>query len=161
MLLRVGHGLDFHRFVVGRPLILGNVDIPSEVGLDGHSDADVLLHSVMDALLGATGRPDIGQLFPDTDIKYKNADSSRLFAEVWYGLLQEKWSLVNVDITLLADRPKLSPYFLNIKERLAALFSVDISRIGLKATTAEGMGFLGRKEGMVASSVVMIQKLVI
>ncbi len=155
---RVGQGIDIHCFVDGRPLVLGTVTIPSPRGLLGHSDADVLLHAVIDALLGALSWGDIGNWFPNTDVKYKNIASSVLFTEVWTKVRADRWSLVNCDCTLLLEEPKLQPYILPIRTALATLFSVDVSRVSLKATTAEGLGFVGRGEGVYASAVVLLQK---
>ena len=156
--LRIGQGIDVHRFQVGRPLVLGNVNIPSDIGLEGHSDADVLLHAIMDALLGATGKPDIGYFFPNTNPLYKDINSGELFDVVWAGVVKDGWSLVNVDCTILAERPKLMPHFSSIRKRIAELFSADPERIGLKATTAEGLGFVGRSEGIFASAVVLLSR---
>lgn len=156
--LRIGHGVDIHPFASDRKLVLGNVVIPCEVGLEGHSDADVLLHAVIDAVLGATGNSDIGQLFPNSDPSLKDIDSSLMFSQVWSAAVDRGWQLVNADICVLAEMPKLAPHFMAIRNRVAELFGVDVSRIGLKATTAERMGFVGRKEGIFASAVLLLSR---
>lgn len=156
--LRVGHGFDVHRLVPGRRLVLGGVEIPSDVGLAGHSDADVLLHALMDALLGAAGRGDIGQLFPDTDPAYLNIDSRLLLEKVMTVLAQSGACPVNADVTVIAQYPKLAPYRRMIKENLASLLGLSLTDVNIKATTTEGLGFIGRKEG-IAAQVVTIVKL--
>ena len=154
--MRIGHGYDVHRFKAGRKLILGGVEIPSELGLDGHSDADVLIHAVMDALLGAAALRDIGYHFPDTDMTYKGADSRALLRRV-RELLEEKGCRVgNVDATVLAQKPKLKPYIPQMMENIAADLRVDLDRINVKATTEEGLGFTGAMEGMAAHAVCII-----
>lgn len=156
--IRVGHGYDVHRLTEGRKLILGGVEIPFEKGLLGHSDADVLAHGVMDALLGAASLGDIGRHFPDTDPAYSGADSLELLARV-AGLLGERgWSVGNVDATILAQRPKLAPHIPQMAENLAKAMGVPPDRVNVKATTEEGLGFTGSGEGMAAHAVALITK---
>lgn len=157
--LRIGHGYDVHRLAEGRKLILGGVTIPFEKGVDGHSDADVLLHAIMDALLGAAALGDIGKLFPDTDEAYLGASSLLLLREVGKRLVQAGFSVVNVDATVLAQRPKLAPYREQMRENIAQALDVELSQISVKATTEEGLGFTGRGEGMAAHAVAMLEKL--
>ena len=154
--MRIGHGYDVHRLTEGRRLILGGVEIFWEKGLLGHSDADVLTHAVMDALLGAAGLGDIGRHFPDTDPAYRGADSLGLLARV-AGLLGERgWSVGNVDATILAQRPKLAPHIPQMAENLAKAMGVPPDRVNVKATTEEGLGFTGSGEGMAAHAVALI-----
>ncbi|HWI61356.1 MAG TPA: 2-C-methyl-D-erythritol 2,4-cyclodiphosphate synthase [Symbiobacteriaceae bacterium] len=152
----VGFGYDVHRLVEGRPLILGGVNIAHEKGLDGHSDADVLLHALMDALLGAAGLRDIGYHFPPSDPAYKGADSMKLLEHVVGLLAREGFRPVNCDITLLAERPKISPHVESMKANIARALGLEPRRVGVKATTNEGMGFVGHGEGMAAYAVAMI-----
>ena len=154
--VRIGHGYDVHRLTGGRKLILGGVDIPWEKGLLGHSDADVLTHAVMDALLGAAGLGDIGRHFPDSDPAYAGADSLRLLAHV-VGLLEEKgFSVGNVDATILAQRPRLAPYIPRMRDNLARVMGVGAEQVNVKATTEEGLGFTGSGEGMAAHAVCLL-----
>ena len=154
--VRIGHGYDVHRLVEGRKLILGGVEIPWERGLLGHSDADVLTHAVMDALLGAAGLGDIGKHFPDSDSAYAGADSLKLLAHV-VELLREKGFLVgNVDATILAQRPKLAGYIPQMRSRLARVMGVEPEQVNVKATTEEGLGFTGSGEGMAAHAVCLL-----
>ena len=157
--LRIGHGYDVHRLVEGRPLILGGVEIPWEKGLLGHSDADVLTHAVMDALSGAARLGDIGKLFPDTDPRYAGISSLKLLAEVARLLAERGYAVVNVDATLLAQRPKVAPYKQQMAENLAAVLGVDPEQVNVKATTEEGLGFTGDGSGMAAHAVVLLEKL--
>lgn len=152
----VGFGYDVHRLVEGRPLILGGVNIPYEKGLDGHSDADVLIHALMDALLGAAGLRDIGFYFPPSDPAYKGADSLKLLEHVVALLAQEGYKPVNVDMTLLAERPKIGPHVDQMRERLSAALGLAPRRVGIKATTNEKMGFVGEGQGMAAYAVALI-----
>lgn len=152
----VGFGYDVHRLVVGRPLILGGVSIPFDKGLDGHSDADVMVHALMDAMLGAAGLRDIGHYFPPSDMAYKGADSLDLLQGVVALLAQEGFRLVNVDITLLAERPRIAPYAERMRERLSTALGILPRRVGIKATTNEGMGFVGEGQGMAAYAVALI-----
>lgn len=155
--IRIGQGYDVHQLTEGRKLILGGVEIPWEKGLLGHSDADVLLHAIMDALLGAAALGDIGALYPDTDPRYEGADSMELLRCV-ATLLQEKgWALANVDSTVVAQRPKLAPYIPEMRRRIAAALAVEESRISVKATTEEHLGFTGRGEGISAQAVVLLR----
>lgn len=154
--MRVGHGYDVHRLVEGRRLVLGGVDIPYEKGLLGHSDADVLAHAVMDALLGAAGLGDIGKHFPDTDPAYAGADSLELLKHVAALLGGRGWSVGNVDATILAQRPKLAPHIPTMAQNLAAAMGVGPERVNVKATTEEGLGFTGAGEGMAAHAVALI-----
>ena len=156
--IRVGHGYDVHRFAEGRKLILGGVEIPYELGLLGHSDADVLIHALMDAMLGAAGLGDIGKHFPDTDDKYKGISSMLLLKEVKKLVEKEGYSLSNVDITVVAQKPKLAPYIDQIKKNIALALCTDVSDINVKATTEEHLGFTGRLEGISSHAVVLISK---
>lgn len=156
--MRIGHGYDVHRLVEGRDLILGGVNIPFEKGLLGHSDADVLAHAVMDALLGAAGLGDIGKHFPDTDPAYKGADSLKLLERV-VALLDEKdWQVGNVDATILAQRPKLATYIPQMRENLARCMDIEADRVNVKATTEEKLGFTGSGEGMAVHAVCLLIK---
>lgn len=154
--MRIGHGFDAHRFVQGRKLILGGVDIPFELGLAGHSDADVLVHALMDALLGALGEGDIGRHFPDTDEQYRGADSFKLLEQVMDLVQAKGMSLVNADITVICQRPKLAPYLATMQSNLAAVCNTTPDRINIKATTTEKMGYTGRGEGIAAHAVVLL-----
>lgn len=156
--IRIGYGYDVHKLVPNRKLILGGVEIPHELGLDGHSDADVLLHAITDALLGALALGDIGTHFPDTDPKYKNADSRILLRDA-YKLIQSKgYKLGNLDATVVAQEPKLKPYILKIRESISSDLNTAIENISIKATTSEWLGFEGRKEGISSSAVVLLSK---
>lgn len=156
--MRVGHGYDVHRLTTGRKLILGGQEIPFELGLLGHSDADVLTHAVMDALLGAAGLGDIGRHFPDTDPAYAGADSIKLLEHVTALLKEQGWQIGNVDATILAQRPKLAPYIPAMDRCLAAAMGVAADRVNVKATTEEKLGFTGAGEGMAAHAVALIIK---
>lgn len=156
--MRIGHGYDVHRLVSGRPLILGGVVIPWERGLDGHSDADVLTHAIMDALLGAAGLGDIGQHFPDSDDQYRNIDSQKLLKAVCGFLAEQGYVLGNLDATVIAQKPKLAPHLKTMRKTLAETMQVDISQINLKATTEERLGFTGREEGIAAHCVCLIER---
>lgn len=155
---RIGHGYDVHKLVENRRLILGGVEIPYSLGLLGHSDADVLTHAVMDALLGAAALGDIGQLFPDTDPAYKNADSLLLAKKVVALLRANGWEIGNIDATILAQAPKLAPYRPQMRENLAAALEISPDRISVKATTEEGLGFTGEGLGIAAHAVCLIDK---
>jgi 2-C-methyl-D-erythritol 2,4-cyclodiphosphate synthase len=157
--LRIGHGYDVHRLVEGRRLILGGVDIPWEKGLLGHSDADVLTHAVMDALAGAARLGDIGKLFPDTDPAYAGISSLKLLEEVGKLLKEKNYAVVNVDVVLLAQAPKVGPYRQQMAENLAAALEIDEEQMNVKATTEEGLGFTGDGSGMAAHAVVLLEKL--
>ena len=154
--IRVGHGYDAHRFCEGRPLILGGVEIPFAYGLLGHSDADVLLHAIMDAILGAMGLGDIGRHFPDTDEQYRGISSLRLLLYVKEMMVQKCASLINLDATLVIQKPKIAPFINNIVENIAFALSVPPSFINIKATTEEGMGFTGHMEGVSAYAVCLL-----
>ena len=156
--LRIGHGYDVHRLVEGRRLILGGVEIPYERGLLGHSDADVLTHAVMDALLGACALGDIGLLFPDSDPAYRGADSLRLLDEVVAVLHREGFRVGNVDATVLAQAPKLAPHLPMIRRNLAERLRVPLCRVSVKATTEEGLGFTGAGEGIAAHAVCLVEE---
>ncbi|HJB58024.1 MAG TPA: 2-C-methyl-D-erythritol 2,4-cyclodiphosphate synthase [Candidatus Flavonifractor intestinipullorum] len=156
--MRIGHGYDVHRLVADRPLILGGVDISWERGLLGHSDADVLTHAVMDALLGAAGLWDIGHAFPDDDPAYAGADSLVLLDRVMEMLRSRGYRVGNVDATVLAQRPKLAPYIPQMRANLAARMGVDPDRVNVKATTEEGLGFTGAGEGMAAHAVALLEE---
>ena len=157
--LRVGHGYDVHRLVEGRALILGGVTVPFDRGLLGHSDADVLTHAVMDALLGAAALGDIGQLFPDSDAAYAGADSIALLERVTALLREHGWQVGNVDATVVAQTPKLAPYIPDMRRRLAEAMGLDMDCVSVKATTEERLGFTGSGEGMAAHAVALIERL--
>ena len=157
-MMRIGHGYDVHRLVEGRALILGGVNIPYEKGLLGHSDADVLTHAVMDALLGAAGLGDIGKHFPDTDSAYKGADSLKLLDHVIETLEREGWKVGNVDATIIAQRPKLAPHIPTMRDNLAMRMGVEPGQVNVKATTEEKLGFTGSGEGMAAHAVCLLTK---
>ena len=155
--MRVGFGYDVHKLVEGRKLILGGVEVPFEKGLLGHSDADVLAHAIADALLGAAALGDIGKLFPDTDPAYQGADSLQLLAQVCALLRREGWTISNIDATVTAQRPKLSPHIASMRENLARACGVEVSQVSVKATTEESLGFTGSGEGMAASAVCLLE----
>lgn len=157
--LRIGHGYDVHRLAAGRSLILGGVTIPYDRGLDGHSDADVLTHAVMDALLGAAAMGDIGKLFPDTDDRYLGADSIALLREVDRRLTEAGYRLGNLDVTVIAQRPKLAPYINQMRQTLAAALRTELQNVSVKATTEEHLGFTGSGEGIAAHAVCLLEPL--
>lgn len=157
--MRIGHGYDVHRLVEGRSLVLGGVRIPFEKGLDGHSDADVLTHAVMDALLGAAAMGDIGKLFPDTDDRYLGADSIALLREVDRRLTEDGYRLGNLDVTVIAQRPKLAPYINQMRQNLAAALRTELQNVSVKATTEEHLGFTGSGEGIAAHAVCLLEPL--
>lgn len=156
MNLRIGHGYDIHRLVPGRPLVLGGVRFATDYGLDGHSDADCLTHAICDALLGAAGLPDIGHFFPNTDPAFKDIDSQRLLERVIAALNERGWQPVNIDASVIAEKPKLAPRLAEMKAVLARSTGLDAGRIGLKATTNEGVGDLGRGLAIAAHAVALI-----
>lgn len=156
--IRIGQGLDVHPFGEGHSLVLGGVTIPHTKGLVGHSDADALTHAVMDAVLGAAGKADIGHYFPDTDPALKGADSIKLLSTVLSEIQKEGWHVVNVDSTLLLQAPKIASYMPAMKQNLARALQIEESRIGIKATTTEKLGFVGREEGVLASAVVLLSR---
>ena len=155
-MLRIGHGYDVHRFKEGRRLILGGVEIPFELGLDGHSDADVLLHAIADALLGAAALGDIGKHFPDTDMRFKDADSMKLLSAVVELIWEKGYKVGNVDATVIAQKPKLKDYIPEMRTRIAETLRVDAEFVNVKATTEEKLGFTGNMEGMSAHAVCII-----
>lgn len=154
--MRIGHGYDVHKLTENRKLILGGVEIPFELGLLGHSDADVLVHAIMDSLLGAAALGDIGKLFPDTDEAFKGADSILLLKEVCRVLSDNGYKIVNIDSTLIAQKPKLKDYIYSMRENIALACNIDISSVSVKATTEEKLGFTGRLEGISAHAVCLI-----
>lgn len=154
--MRIGHGYDVHKLTENRKLILGGVEIPFELGLLGHSDADVLVHAIMDSLLGAAALGDIGKLFPDTDEAFKGADSILLLKEVCRVLADNGYKIVNIDSTLIAQKPKLKDYIYSMRENIALACNIDISSVSVKATTEEKLGFTGRLEGISAHAVCLI-----
>ena len=158
MTMRIGHGYDVHRLAENRELVLGGVHIPYEKGLLGHSDADVLLHAVMDAVLGALGARDIGYHFPDSDEKYRGISSLLLLDEVVSFMKEKGYTLGNIDVTLIAQRPKISPFIEAMRQNIAKAFSCDITQINVKGTTEEGLGFTGAGEGIAAHAVCLLQK---
>ncbi|WP_059174106.1 2-C-methyl-D-erythritol 2,4-cyclodiphosphate synthase [Bacillus sp. FJAT-27445] len=157
-MFRIGQGFDVHQLVEGRPLIIGGITIPYEKGLLGHSDADVLLHTVADACLGAIGEGDIGRHFPDTDEAYKDADSAKLLEHVWAKVKEQGFELCNADCTIIAQKPKMAPYIEEMRARIAELLEADLSQINVKATTTEKLGFTGRGEGIASQVAVLLQK---
>ena len=156
--MRIGHGYDVHRLVCGRKLILGGVEIPWQLGLDGHSDADVLLHAITDALLGAAALGDIGKHFPDSDPQYKGISSLLLLKYAWEKIVQKGYLLSNVDVTVIAQKPKLAPYISEMTQNIARTLHVSPDQINIKATTEEHLGFTGREEGIAAHAVCILKK---
>lgn len=157
-MLRIGHGYDVHRLVENRKLILGGVEIPHDKGLLGHSDADVLIHAVMDAMLGALALGDIGHLFPDTDETFKGADSMKLLCEVCRITAEKGYTVGNIDTTVIAQSPKLAPYINSMRENIAEICNCNPEQVSVKATTEEKLGFTGEKLGISAHAVVLMQK---
>jgi 2-C-methyl-D-erythritol 2,4-cyclodiphosphate synthase len=157
-MMRIGQGFDVHAFCEGRPLIIGGVTVPYEKGLLGHSDADVLLHAITDALLGAAGEGDIGKHFPDTDAAYKDADSKKLLHDSWKLVEKKGYVLGNIDCTIIAQRPKMLPYIGEMRAVIAGIFGVSPELINVKATTTEKLGFTGRGEGIAAQAAILIEK---
>ncbi len=157
-MFRIGQGYDVHQLTEGRPLIIGGIHIPYEKGLLGHSDADVLLHTVADACLGAIGEGDIGKHFPDTDPAFKDADSAKLLSHVWNLVKEKGYCLGNIDCTIIAQKPKMAPYIGQMRERIAELLEGDITQVNVKATTTEKLGFTGRGEGIASQAVVFLQE---
>lgn len=158
MSIRIGFGFDVHAFASDRKLILGGVEIPHESGLIGHSDADVLCHALTDALLGALALGDIGSHFPDTDPKYKDADSTLLLKRTMELVQSKGYRLLNTDMTVVAERPKLRPHIDRIRQKLSSLLEIELKDVSVKASTNEKMGFIGREEGVVAYAVVLVQR---
>ena len=157
-MLRIGQGFDVHQLVEGRPLIIGGIEIPYEKGLLGHSDADVLLHTIADACLGAIGEGDIGRHFPDTDQAFKDFDSAVLLKEVWSMVKSKGYELVNADCTIMAQQPKMAPHIKSMQSRIAELLETQIENVNVKATTTEKLGFTGRGEGIASLAVVLLQR---
>ncbi|MDP4145286.1 MAG: 2-C-methyl-D-erythritol 2,4-cyclodiphosphate synthase [Bacillota bacterium] len=155
--MRIGMGYDVHRLVENRKLILGGVEIPYEKGLLGHSDADVLLHAIMDSLLGAAALGDIGKHFPDTDERYKGISSIKLLEHVYYLLDKEGYKIVNIDATIIAQRPKMAPHIFTMREHIAKALHIEVNQINVKATTEEGLGFTGTGEGISSQSICLIE----
>ncbi|WP_312097457.1 2-C-methyl-D-erythritol 2,4-cyclodiphosphate synthase [Niallia sp.] len=157
-MFRIGQGFDVHQLVSGRPLIIGGIEIPYEKGLLGHSDADVLLHTIADACLGAIGEGDIGKHFPDTDEAFKDADSAKLLQHVWQIVKEKGYKLVNADCTIMAQQPKMAPHIKAMQARIAELLETEQENVNVKATTTEKLGFTGRGEGIASQAVVLLQK---
>jgi 2-C-methyl-D-erythritol 2,4-cyclodiphosphate synthase len=157
-MMRIGHGYDVHAFDASRPLILGGMEIPHDFGLKGHSDADVLLHTITDSILGALALGDIGKFFPDTDEKFKDADSRVLLSEAVSMMHEKGYEIGNIDAVVIAEKPKLRGYIDDMRENVAALLKTDISNVNIKATTSEKLGFTGREEGIASEAVVLLQK---
>jgi len=157
-MIRIGLGSDLHQFAEGRRLVLGGIEIPAMKGLKGHSDADVVLHSICDALLGAAGKGDIGQHFPDTDEKFRDISSIELLKDVVEILKKDKWHVNNIDVMVLIEEPKLEPFKNKMRESIAKIIGIESERINIKATTAERVGAIGRGEAAVSQAVVLIQK---
>ncbi|MFH1350886.1 MAG: 2-C-methyl-D-erythritol 2,4-cyclodiphosphate synthase [Pseudomonadota bacterium] len=155
-MFRIGFGYDVHRLVKGRSLVIGGVNITHDLGLMGHSDADILTHAIIDAILGALAKGDIGQHFPDTDPAYKDIESLRMLKKVMEWVRQDGFSINNLDTTIIAERPKLAPYLRTMRENLSKVLGIQIDQIGVKATTTEGLGFCGRQEGMAAYAIVSL-----
>ncbi|KHF39050.1 2-C-methyl-D-erythritol 2,4-cyclodiphosphate synthase [Halalkalibacter okhensis] len=154
--MRIGQGFDVHQLVEGRPLILGGITIPYELGLLGHSDADVLLHTIADAALGAIGEGDIGKHFPDTDSAFKDADSAKLLTHVWELVKEKGYKLGNIDCTIIAQKPKMAPHIETMRARIAELLEADVSQVNVKATTTEKLGFTGRGEGIASQATILL-----
>ncbi|WP_439443498.1 2-C-methyl-D-erythritol 2,4-cyclodiphosphate synthase [Listeria aquatica] len=157
-MIRIGQGYDVHQLVEGRKLVIGGIEIPHEKGLLGHSDADVLLHAITDAIIGAVAKRDIGHFFPDTDAAYKDADSAELLREVFREVKEEGYLLSNLDCTIIAEQPKMAPYIDAMRNRIAELLDAEIDQVNVKATTSEKLGFAGRGEGIISLAVVLLEK---
>ncbi|MBC2102028.1 2-C-methyl-D-erythritol 2,4-cyclodiphosphate synthase [Listeria marthii] len=157
-MIRIGQGYDVHKLAYDRELIIGGVKIPYEKGLLGHSDADVLLHAITDAIIGAIGAGDIGHFFPDTDMAFKDADSAELLTEIWQKVEADGFRLGNLDATIIAEKPKMAPYVTQMKLRIAELLHADPTQVNVKATTTEKLGFTGREEGIASLAVVLLEK---
>lgn len=156
-MIRIGHGYDVHKFAENRKCIIGGIEIPFELGLLGHSDADVLLHAISDALLGAAALGDIGKHFPDTDPAWKGADSAKLLAQVAKMIGEQGYRINNIDSTVLAQKPKLAPHIQSMREKIAAACGIDVNCVSVKATTEEGLGFTGAMEGIAAHAVCLLE----
>lgn len=157
--LRIGQGVDFHKFTPESSLVLGGCEIPYEYGLEGHSDADIVTHAVMDALLGALGEGDIGGLFPDSDPEYRDVSSLKLLSQLRADFLEENFTIINLDVTIIAEKPRLNKYKKIMEENLACTLGINDDRVNIKATTTEGLGFIGEKQGMAAQAVVLLEKI--
>ncbi|GGG28998.1 2-C-methyl-D-erythritol 2,4-cyclodiphosphate synthase [Lysinibacillus alkalisoli] len=157
-MFRIGQGFDVHEFAEGRPLIIGGITIPHEKGLIGHSDADVLLHTVTDAALGAIGEGDIGRHFPDTDPEFKDADSAKLLSYIWRIVEERGYKLGNIDCTIMAQQPKMAPHIHAMRTRIAELLHAEPSQVNVKATTTEKLGFVGRQEGIATMATILLIK---
>jgi len=157
MRVRIGQGFDFHPLAAGRKLVLGGVEIQHSHGLEGHSDADVAAHALANAILGALGEGDLGQHFPDSEPRYKDADSIALLSQVWRGAADSGWRLANADITIFAQHPRLGPHLPAMRERLAAALGIERSSLNVKASSPEGLGALGRGDGMAAAAIVLLE----
>ncbi len=157
--MRIGHGYDVHKLAPGRKCIIGGVDIPSREGLLGHSDADVLLHAISDALLGACAQGDIGKLFPDTDDKWEGADSRALLKEVVRVIADKGFGIVNIDATIIAQTPKMAPYIMQMRSNIADDCNISVDCVSVKATTEEGLGFTGNRQGIAAHAVCLVEKI--
>lgn len=157
-MIRIGQSTDIHVLVENRPLILGGIEIPHDKGLAGHSDADVLLHAIAESMLGALALGDLGKHFPDTDPKYKGADSKFLLQEVHKLVVDSGYHIVNIDSLVLAQKPKLAPYIVSMRETIAGLLNIELDQINVKATTGEKIGFVGREEGIMAQAVILLEK---
>lgn len=157
-MIRIGQGFDVHEFGEGRPLIIGGITIPYDRGLTGHSDADVLLHTITDAALGAIGEGDIGRHFPDTDAAFKDADSAVLLEKIWALVEDKGYKLGNIDCTIMAQKPKMAPHIESIRERVAQLLHADATQVNVKATTTEKLGFVGREEGIASMATILLVK---
>ena len=156
--LKIGHGYDVHQLVTGRELIIGGVNIPHETGLLGHSDADVLLHAITDAIIGALGMGDIGHAFPDTNPETEGIASSQILADIYQKMVEKGYEIGNIDATILAEAPKMAPHLQEMKQNIARILQTDITNINIKATTTEKLGFVGRREGMACEAVVLISQ---
>lgn len=157
-MMRIGQSIDIHQLVEGRKLLLGGVEIPYELGLKGHSDADVLLHAIIESIIGAMGLGDIGKHFPDTDSKYKGISSMILLAHTYELMQQEGYTIGNIDSIIMCEEPKMAPHIMDMKENVSRVLHCDITQVNIKATRGEKLGFVGRKEGIVSQSVVLLNK---
>ena len=156
--LKIGHGYDVHQLVNGRQLIIGGVNIPHETGLLGHSDADVLLHAITDAIIGALGMGDIGHAFPDTNPETEGIASTQILADIYQKMVEKGYEIGNIDATILAEAPKMAPHLQQMKQNIAIILQTDVTNINIKATTTEKLGFVGRREGMACEAVVLISQ---
>ncbi|MFZ2347395.1 2-C-methyl-D-erythritol 2,4-cyclodiphosphate synthase [Pseudolactococcus chungangensis] len=156
--LKIGHGYDVHQLVNGRQLIIGGVNIPHETGLLGHSDADVLLHAITDAIIGALGMGDIGHAFPDTNPETEGIASTQILADIYQKMVEKGYEIGNIDATILAEAPKMAPHLQQMKQNIAMILQTDVTNINIKATTTEKLGFVGRREGMACEAVVLISQ---